>query len=73
VSFKAHVRNGRIILDELTDLPEGDEIELVPVAGDDLDEDDRLRLHAALDESEEDVQAGRVREAADVLADLRRA
>jgi hypothetical protein len=68
---KAQIRNGRIVLDEPTDLPEG-EIELVPIAGDDLDDEDRRRLHAALDESEDDVQAGRVRDAADVLADLRR-
>ena len=70
--FKAHVRNGRIVLDEPTDLPEGVEIELALVGGDDLDDEDRRRLHAALDDSEDDVQAGRVRDAADVLADLRR-
>lgn len=73
MTFKAHVRNGRIVLDEPTDLPEGIEIELVAVTPDDLDEEDRRQLHAALDESEEDVRAGRVRDAADVLADLRRA
>jgi hypothetical protein len=73
VTFKAYVRNGRIVLDEPTDLPEGEEIELVPIAGDDLDDEDRRRLHAALDASEDDVQSGRVRDAADVLADLRRA
>jgi hypothetical protein len=29
-SLKARVRNGRLVLDEATDLPEGTEIELVP-------------------------------------------
>jgi hypothetical protein len=28
--LKAHVKNGRLVLDEPTDLPEGDVIELVP-------------------------------------------
>ena len=29
--LKAHVRNGRLVLDEPTDRPEGDVIELVPL------------------------------------------
>jgi hypothetical protein len=29
--LKAHVKNGRLVLDEPTDLPEGEEIELVPL------------------------------------------
>ena len=29
--LKAHVKNGRLVLDEPTDLPEGKEIELVPL------------------------------------------
>ncbi len=32
--LKAHVKNGRLVLDEPTDLPEGDVIELVPRDGD---------------------------------------
>ena len=72
-SFKARVRNGRLILDEPTELPEGAEVELVPTdSWDDLDEDDRHRLHESLARSDEDVAVGRVRPAADVLADLRR-
>ena len=31
--LKAHVKNGRLVLDEPTDLPEGEEIELVPLDG----------------------------------------
>jgi hypothetical protein len=50
----------------------GSEVERGPVDGDDLDDDERARLHAALAESEDDVAAGRVRPAADVLADLAR-
>ncbi len=29
--LKAHVHNGRLVLDEPTDLPEGEVVELVPV------------------------------------------
>ena len=29
--YKAHVRNGRLLLDEPTDLPEGTEVDLVPL------------------------------------------
>lgn len=70
--MKARVHKGRLILDEATSLPEGTVVELVPVGGDDLDEDERRRLHAALAESEDDVAAGRVRAAVDVLDDLNR-
>ena len=72
-SLKAHVRNGRLVLDAPTDLPEGTEVELVPVDGwEDLDEEDRRRLQEALEEAEEDVAQGRVRPAEDVIRDLRR-
>ena len=70
--MKARVQSGRLILDEPTDLPEGTVVELVPVDGDDLDEGERERLHAALAKSETDLAAGRVRPASEVLADLRR-
>ncbi len=70
--MRAKVRSGRLVLDEPTDLPEGTEVELVMIDGDDLDERERQRLHEALAASEEDVRAGRVRAAEDVLADLNR-
>ena len=48
------------MLDEPVDLPEGTVVDLVPVdQGDDLDDDDRARLHAALDRSQRDFLAGR--------------
>ena len=68
----AQVRHGRLVLDEPTDLPDGAKVELLPVDWDDLDEDDRDRLHEALAASEEDLLHGRMRPAADVLADLER-
>ena len=72
--LKARVRNGRLVLDEPTALPEGSEVELVPLADDwdDLADEDRARLHAALEASEEDVAAGRVVPAEDVIAEVRR-
>ena len=71
--LKARVHNGRLILDAPTDLPDGAEVELVPIDGwDDLDEADRRRLHAALEESELDLAEGRVRSGQQVLEELRR-
>lgn len=70
--LEARVKNGRLILDEPTDLPEGTEIDLVPADWwDDLTDDDRRRLEDALAHSEEDVRAGRVITAEDALRRLR--
>lgn len=38
---------------------------------DDLDDEDRVRLHAALERSLEDIKAGRVHDATDVINELR--
>jgi hypothetical protein len=74
-ALKATVRDGRLVLDLPTDLPDGTEVFLVPLdldAGrDDLDEEDRRRLHEALLRSEDDIAQGRVFTAEEVLADLR--
>ena len=72
MTLKARVRAGRLIVDEPTDLPEGTEVELLPLdPGDWLDEDSRAALHRALLESEEDVKAGRLIDADVVLRQLR--
>lgn len=71
-ALKATVRDGRLVLDLPTNLPDGTEVSLVPVDGwDDLDEEDRRRLHEALLASEDDIAHGRVFTAEEVLADLR--
>lgn len=71
--LKAHVRNGRLVLDTPTELPDGTEVELVPAdAWDGLDDEDRRRLHEALMRSEDDVRDGRVVPAEAFLAELRR-
>jgi hypothetical protein len=72
MTIKARVRNGRLILDEPTDLPDGTEVDLVLLdPGDWLDDDDRAALHRALAASSADVEAGRVVDAATILRDLR--
>jgi hypothetical protein len=48
-ALKAHVRGGRVVLDEPTKLPEGTEVELMVVEDDDFDPEERARLHEALD------------------------
>ena len=70
-TIRARVRDGRLIVDEPTDLPEGTEFDLVIDDADDgLDEADRTALHAAIRQAWASVQAGEGRLAADVLANL---
>ena len=71
--LKARVRQGRLVLDEATDLPEGTEVELVPADWwDDLDDESRRRIEESLAKSENDVRTGRVVPADVVLDRLRR-
>ena len=72
MTVKARVHDGRLVLNEPTTLPEGTEVELLPLdPGDWLDESDRAALHAALAESDIDVAEGRLIDAAEVLRELR--
>jgi predicted transcriptional regulator len=65
------------VLDEPTDLPEGEVIELVPLdevladAEDDLDTEERERLHQSIERGLTDVRAGRTVDATEVIANLR--
>ena len=71
LSLKARVRGGRLILDEPIDLPEGSEVDLVPLdEGDNLDDEDRARLHAALERSADQFRAGKGIPAATVIQHL---
>jgi hypothetical protein len=76
-ALKAHVRGGRLVLDEPTDLPEGEDVELVPLddvlasGGDYLDEEERRQLHESIERGLEDVRAGRTVDAQQVIAKLR--
>jgi hypothetical protein len=58
-ALKAHVRGGRLVLDEPTDLPEGAEVRVALVDDDDLDDAERARLHAAITEAETELEAGK--------------
>jgi len=75
--LKAHVRSGRLVLDEPTDLPDGEEVELVPLdevlanGGDYLDDEERERLHGSIDRGLEDVKEGRTVEAGKAIERLR--
>jgi hypothetical protein len=75
--LKAHVRNGRLLLDEPTDLPEGDVVELVQLddvlasGGDDLDDDERVALQRDIEASFDEEEAGQLIDLADAMADLR--
>lgn len=71
-AIRAHAENGRVVLDEPLNVPDGTPLNIVPVNdGDDLDDAERAELHAALDEAEDDVAAGRVVTVDEVWARLR--
>lgn len=65
------MRNGRLVLDEPTDLPEGEEVELVPADADDMDDDERAALHESLAISLDQMKKGQLIEGDEVLARLR--
>lgn len=72
MTLKARVHKGRLVVDEPTELPEGTEVHLLPLdPGDWLDATDRDLLHQALVASEDDVEAGRLIDAEEVLRELR--
>jgi len=71
-SLLARVENGRLVLDEPTDLAEGTVISLVADdEGDDLTDVERRALHEVLSASWQSAQAGRLRPASAILAELR--
>ena len=64
-SLKAKVQDGRLIHDEPTDLADGTVVELVeadPYAhlddADDLDDEERAKLHKAIDRGRAELEAG---------------
>lgn len=68
-SVKARVKNGRLVLDEPTDLPEGTEVTLTVTDGEPGDEE-RARIIAAIERSMDQVAAGKQVDADVVLARL---
>ena len=73
LTLRGHIENGRIVVDERVDLPEGTEVKLSLVdEADDLDEEDRARLHAALDQAQSEIDRGEGIPASEVIAGLRK-
>ena len=71
MTLKAPVHKGRLLVDEPTELPEGTEVNLLPLdPGDWLGSDDRAALHRALVASQEEIDAGRLVDAEEVLREL---
>ena len=72
LGIRARVRNGRLVVDEPTDLPEGTVLDLVvDDEGDDMDDTEREALNASIALALDAVRAGKFRPAADVVAELR--
>ena len=71
-ALKARVENGRYVIDESADVPDGTVVYLLPVAEDDgLDDEERAALHESLDASERDIAAGRTVSAERFMTRLR--
>jgi len=72
-ALKARVENGRIKVDEPTDLPEGTEWKLVLVddLADEMDPQERVEFLRELEISATEADGGQLIDAAEVLAKLR--
>jgi hypothetical protein len=76
--LKARLHNGRLVLDEPTELPEGEVVYLQAVDavmaadGNELDDEERAALHRELDASMAEADAGETKDFATVLVVLRR-
>ena len=77
-AHEARVKNGRLVLDEPTALPEGTVVELFddPYAHldddeDELDAEERARLHASIKRGIDQARAGAGRSAEEFLAELK--
>ena len=55
---KVQMKNGRLVLDDPTDLPDIADVEVV-VIDDELSAEERAELHASLDRALDDSDAGR--------------
>lgn len=71
-ALKAHIVNGRIVVDEPVDLPDGAELHvyLRDAAADAMADEERAALDRALERSLAQADAGELIEADEVLAEL---
>jgi len=73
MAVRAHVKRGRLVVDEPTTLPDGTVLDLVvDDEGDDLDAREREALHAAIARSWDEAKAGKVRPSAQVIRELKK-
>ncbi len=69
---RGHVRSGRIVIDEPTDLPEGTAVDLALLdAEDDLSPEERAELDASIDRGLSQADRGEGSSTEDVLRRLR--
>lgn len=69
-ALKVRVKNGRLVIDQPTDLPDGAEVEVV-VIDDELTAEERAELHASLDRALDDSDNGRGMDASEYLKQYR--
>jgi hypothetical protein len=69
-ALKVQVKNGRLVLDAPTDMPDGAEVEIV-VLDDELSPEERAALHGSLDRALDDSEAGRGMDATEYLRQYR--
>jgi hypothetical protein len=71
-ALKAHVLNGKIIVDEPVDLPEGAEVHvyLHDAGPDAMSSEERAAFEKALERSLDQADAGELIDAEDVLSEL---
>jgi len=77
-TLKAVVRQGRVVVDERVDYPEGTELDLEVIESDDdfdeddLDEEDQAALSASIERGLENIRQGKTRPVEEFLAELRK-
>jgi uncharacterized lipoprotein YbaY len=73
-ALKAHIVNGRIVVDEPVDLPDGAEVHvyLYDASAEAMSADERAALERAIERSLVQADAGELIEADEVLAELQR-
>ena len=73
-ALRAHVVNGKIVVDDPVDLPDGAEVRvfLYDAAADGMSSQERMALENALDRSLAQADAGQLVDADEVLDELRR-
>jgi hypothetical protein len=72
LTLRARVKGGRVVVEDSVDLPDETELHLLVIDdGDDLDDEDRARLHAALEESQAQMDRGETEPLDKLLSDAR--